>query len=85
MKDECQSQEGNFQDLQQEFKELMAVCSPEEAAILSERFDKLMGGYTAVEDLITNRSQLCDKWSDFSDNQKDLQAKIKTLQVGDGV
>ncbi|GFO48198.1 nesprin-1, partial [Plakobranchus ocellatus] len=81
MKEECQSQEGNFQDLQQEFKELMAVCNPEEAALLSERFDKLMGGYTTVEDLINSRTQLCGKWSDFSDNQKDLQAKIKTLQA----
>uniref|UniRef100_A0A2C9KCB0 Calponin-homology (CH) domain-containing protein n=1 Tax=Biomphalaria glabrata TaxID=6526 RepID=A0A2C9KCB0_BIOGL len=81
MKDETKSQEKTFQDLQQEFKELIAVCSEEEAAILSDRFNKMLEGYTQVEDLIDNRENLCNKWTGYSDTQKEVQAKIKALQA----
>lgn len=84
MKKECQSEEPNFQALQQEFKELISGCNEDEAAILSERFDKLLQGYTNMEDLIANREELCGKWVDYSDAQKDVQAKLRALQVRDG-
>ncbi|XP_035824390.1 nesprin-1 [Aplysia californica] len=81
MKEECQSQEALFQGLQQEFKELVSVCSPDEAAVLSERFDKMMQGYTRVEDLIGNREELCGKWVAYSDAQREVQTKLKALQA----
>ena len=85
MKDECKSQEGNFQSLQQEFKELISVCSPEEQAVLSERFDKIMQGYERVEDLIGNREQLCGKWVNYTDAHRDVQGKVKAIQVSDSL
>ncbi|KAH9507324.1 hypothetical protein Btru_056910, partial [Bulinus truncatus] len=81
LKDETRSQEKTFQDLQQEFKELIAVCNEEEAANLSERFNKILEGYTQVEDLIDNREDLCKKWTNYSDTQKEVQTKLKALQA----
>ncbi|CAL1544282.1 unnamed protein product [Lymnaea stagnalis] len=81
MKDETRAQDKTFQELQQEFKELVSVCGEEEAAILSERFNKIIEGYTKVEDLIGNREDLCKKWVGYNDAQKDVQAKLKALQA----
>lgn len=81
MKDECKSHDQIFQNLQQEFKELVSNCSSDEAAFLSGRFDKLMQDYTQIEDLIGNREELCTKLFKYTDAQADIQAKVKELQA----
>jgi predicted nuclease with TOPRIM domain len=39
-----------------------------------------MAGYSKVEDLIKNREDLCEEWTNYTGDQKDVQAKLKTLQ-----
>lgn len=69
-----------FNALTQEFKDLIQNCSEEEAAMLRDRFDRMMAGYSKVEDLIKNREDLCEQWVNYSGDQKDVQAKLKSLQ-----
>lgn len=80
MRGECEAHEPRFEELKQEFKNLLQNCSEEEAAILRDRFDRLMAGYDKVEDLIKNREDLCEQWMEYSGDQKEVQAKLKTLQ-----
>ena len=80
MKKECNEQDPAFQAMQQEFKDLIQNCSEEERAVLMDRFDKLVEGYTHMEDLIQGREELCGHWSKYSDTHKAAQAKLKTLQ-----
>lgn len=80
MKAECESHEPMFNALSQEFKDMIKNCSEEEAALLRDRFDRLMAGYTKVEDLIKNREDLCEEWTNYTGDQKDVQAKLKILQ-----
>ncbi|XP_076442566.1 muscle-specific protein 300 kDa-like isoform X3 [Babylonia areolata] len=81
MKKECGEQDPAFQALQQEFKDLIQNCSEEERAILMDRFDKVVDGYTKMEDLIGEREKLCQQWSKYSDTHKSAQAKLKNLQA----
>lgn len=81
MKKECGEQDPAFQALQQEFKDLIQNCSEEERAVLMDRFDKLVDGYTKMEDLIGGREELCQEWNKYSDAHKTVQAKLKTLQA----
>ena len=81
MKKECGEQDPAFQALQQEFKDLIQNCSEEERAILMDRFDKVVDGYTKMEDLIGERENLCQQWSRYSDAHKAAQAKLKNLQA----
>jgi hypothetical protein len=81
MKRECSEQDPAFQALQQEFKDLIQNCSEEERAILMDRFDKLVDGYTRMEDLIQGREELCDQWSKYSDAHRNMHNKLKTLQA----
>ena len=81
MKTECTQQEGEFNELSQEFKELVQNCSEDEAAILSDRFERLMAGYSKVEDLIKNRESLCGQWTKYYTAHKDIQGKLKMLQA----
>lgn len=78
---ECKSQEPMLQGLQQEFKELISMCNDDEAAVLTEQFDKMMQDYTQMEDCLGGRKELCDKWSSYADAQRDIQGKIKVSQV----
>nr|KAG5692778.1 hypothetical protein BaRGS_009394 [Batillaria attramentaria] len=81
MKKECGEQDPAFQALQQEFKDLIQNCSEEERAVLMDRFDKVVEGYTKMEDLIGAREDVCHQWSKYSDAHKAAQAKLKSLQA----
>ena len=81
MKAECEAHDPQFETLKQEFKDLIANCPPEEAAILRDRFDHLMNNYSKMEDLIKNREDLCDNWGKYAGDHKETQAKLKTLQA----
>lgn len=70
-----------FQALQQEFKDLIQNCSEEERAVLMDRFDKFVDGYTKMEDLIGEREELCGHWNNYSDAHKTAQTKLKNLQA----
>lgn len=81
MKRECADKEPVFDVLQEEFKELIRICNDDEAVILSDRFDKLMAGYTKMEDLVKNREEVCQKWDEYHTAHKDTQAKLKQLKA----
>lgn len=81
LRGECGQHDPVFQALQQEFKEMVQNCSKDEAAVLSDRFDRIMEGYTKIEDLIQNRENLCDNWTKYNDDHKEAQAKLKSLQA----
>ena len=81
MKKECGEQDPAFQALQQEFKDLIQNCSEEERAVLMDRFDKVIDGYTNIEDLIGAREELCQQWSKYNETHKTAQAKLKNLQT----
>lgn len=81
LKHECDENEPAFNALCDEFKELIANCNDDEAAILRDRFDRVMGGYTKIDDLLKNREELCDKWDQYQTSHKDAQARLKTLQA----
>ncbi|KAL8590280.1 hypothetical protein ACOMHN_006396 [Nucella lapillus] len=81
LRKECGEQDPAFQALQQEFKDLIQNCSEEERDVLMDHFDKLLDGYTRMEDLIGEREDLCQQWSQYSDAHKDAQAKLKSLQA----
>jgi len=80
LKKECDENDPAFNALCDEFKELIANCNDDEAAILRDRFDRVMEGYTRVEDILKNRDELCDKWDQYHNTHKEAQAKLKTLQ-----
>ena len=81
MKAETNQQDPMFQALQQEFKEMMQNCTEDEAAIMGDRFDKVMEGYTRLEDLIQNRENLCENWTKYHEDHKEAQARLKNLQA----
>ncbi|XP_076463750.1 muscle-specific protein 300 kDa-like isoform X7 [Babylonia areolata] len=81
LRKECGEQDPAFQALQQEFKDLIQNCSEEEKAVLMDRFDKLVEGYTRMEDLIGEREDLCQQWGQYSQTHKAAQAKLKGLQT----
>lgn len=81
MKRECADKEPVFDVLQEEFKELIRTCNDDEAVILGDRFDKLMAGYTKMEDLVKNREEVCQKWDEYHTAHKDTQAKLKQLKA----
>lgn len=81
LKRECDENEPAFNALCDEFKELIANCNEDEAAILRDRFDRVMGGYTRIDDLLKNRDELCQKWDEYHTSHKDAQARLKTLQA----
>ena len=79
LKKECDENEPAFEQLVAEFKELVANCNEDEAAILRDRFDRVMGGYTKIDDLLKNRDELCQKWDQYQTSHKDAQGRLKTL------
>ncbi|KAK7104412.1 hypothetical protein V1264_019133 [Littorina saxatilis] len=81
MKKENGEMDPAFQALQQEFKDLIQNCSEEERAVLMDRFDKFVDGYTKMEDLIGEREELCGHWNNYSDAHKTAQTKLKNLQA----
>lgn len=81
LKKECDENDPEFNALCGEFKELLAHCNDDEAAILRDRFDRVMEGYTRVDDLLKNREELCEKWDQYQTSHKDAQARLKTLQA----
>lgn len=81
LKRECDENDPEFNALCGEFKELLAHCNDDEAAILRDRFDRVMEGYTRVDDLLKNREELCEKWDQYQTSHKDAQARLKTLQA----
>jgi len=81
LRGECEAHDPVFNHLSQEFKDLIQNCDEDEAAILRDRFDHVLAGYTKVEDLIKNREDLCENWAKYSGDHKETQARLKTLQV----
>lgn len=81
LKKECDENDPAFNALCDEFKELIANCNDDEAAILRDRFDRVMEGYTRVDDLLKNREELCQKWDQYQTSHKDAQGRLKTLQA----
>jgi chromosome segregation ATPase len=80
LKREYDENEPEFNALREEFKELIANCNDDEAAILRDRFDRVSSGYFKIEDLLKNREELCEKWDEYQASHKDTQSKLKTLQ-----
>ncbi|ESO86156.1 hypothetical protein LOTGIDRAFT_167389 [Lottia gigantea] len=81
IRSEFSQQDPTLQMIQQEFRDMMQNCSEEEAAILSERLDRLLNNYSDMEDTIQKREQLCENWINFNDKQKEAQARLKALQA----
>ena len=81
LKEECLENEPLFNELCEEFKVLVQNCNEDEAAILRDRYDRIMGGFTKIEDLIKNREELCDQWESYQGTHKDTQAKLKNHQA----
>ena len=81
MKRQCSEQDPEFQLLQQDFKDLVQNCSEEERAIITDRFDKLVNGYTSVEDLIADREELYKQWCQYGDAHKTAESKLKILKA----
>ncbi|KAK6181528.1 hypothetical protein SNE40_009363 [Patella caerulea] len=81
LRGEFSQQDGTLQMIQQEFRDMMQNCSEEEAAILSDRLDKLLNNYSDMEETIHKREQLCENWMNFNGSQKDAQAQLKALQA----
>ena len=81
LKAECDENEPLFNELCEEFKVLVQNCNDDEAAILTDRYDRVMGGFTKIEDLLKNREELCTQWDSYQGSHKDTQAKLKNLQA----
>ena len=81
LKAECLENEPLFNELCEEFKVLVQNCNDDEAAILTDRYDRVMGGFTKIEDLIKNREELCTQWESYQGTHKDTQARLKNLQA----
>ncbi|KAH3752033.1 hypothetical protein DPMN_186641 [Dreissena polymorpha] len=78
---ECDENEPTFEQLCAEFKKLLANCNDDEAVILRDKFDRVMGGYTKIEDTLKSHKEVCEKWDQYQSSHKDAQARLKTLQA----
>ncbi|KAL5008450.1 hypothetical protein ScPMuIL_014031 [Solemya velum] len=80
MKTESEQHEDAFTLLDQECKDLMKDCNEDEAAILSDRYNHLLQAYSKTEELIQNREDVCQQWTEYQTDHRDFQGKLKTLQ-----
>lgn len=80
MKTECEQHEDAYTLLDQECKVLMKNCNEDEAAILSDRYNHLLQAYAKTEELIQNREDVCQQWTEYQTDHREFQGKLKTLQ-----
>ena len=70
----------DLEKLGQTVQKMMRHASKAEQQALQERFAGLKKNFTSLEDLATNREELCQQWGKYSDVAKVAQLKVKALQ-----